>query len=163
MAFYSAPFTFDFAGSIIAVDAGTNHIDCLALYHAIKIAQASEEGVAFSRIAAGSGLTEIAPGVRTGLTIVLLGDWRVKFPPGDYVATIDGGNLLGGPNADPLAASPGVTIILVQSNAATLIDVSGAGVAGVWDAQLPAQNPPGSTGEALARIRDNASLIPGLF
>lgn len=163
MAFYNAPFTFDFSASIITVDVGTSHIDCRTLYDAIKLAQSSEEGIAFSRIAAGSGLTAIAPGVRTGLTVVLLGDWRVQFPPGDYVATIDGGNLLGGPNADPLAASPGVTIILVQSAAATLIDVGEASVVGVWDAQLPAQNAPGSTGEALARIRDNTALIPGLF
>ncbi len=163
MAFYRAPFMFDFAESIIAVDAGTSYIDCLALYEAIKVAQASEEGVAFPRIATGSGLTGIAPGVRTGLTVVLLDNWRVKFLPGDYVATVAGGNLLGGQNGDPLAPSPGVTIILVQSAAATLIDIGGSGVVGVWDAPLPTQNTPGSTGEALARVRDNAALIPGLF
>ena len=163
MAFYSAPFTFDFAESLIAVDAGASHVDCIALYEAIKRAQASEVGIAFPRIAAGSGLTQIAPGVRTGLTVFLLGGWRLKFPPGDYVATIDGGNLLGGPNGDPLAPSPGVTIVLVQSASATLIDVGEATAAGVWDTPLSTQNAPGSAGEALARIRNNTSLIPSLF
>lgn len=163
MSFYSAPFTFRFPEQIIDVDAETNHVDCMALYDAVKRAQASEEGIAFAQIAAGSGLTALAPGVRTGLTVVLFGGWRLKFPPGDYVATIDGGNLLGGPNDDPLAPSPGVTIVLVQSAAATLVDVGGALAAGVWDVPLFAQNAPGTAGEALSRIRDNAALIPGLF
>ena len=163
MAFYSAPFTFDFNESIIAVETGANHVDCIALYEAVKRAQSSEEGVAYARIAAGSGLTELAPGVRTGLTVVLFGAWRLKFPPGDYVATIDGGNLLGGLNGDPLAPSPGVTIVLVQSAAATVIDAGGGIAASVWDTSLLGQNAPGTAGEALSRIRDNTALIPGLF
>jgi len=169
MSFYSAPFTFDFIAARIEIDAGVTALDCGALYEAIKQAQASEAGVIHPRIAAGSGRNALGPGVWTALTLELLAPWQVRFPPGAYSVTISGGNLIGGPNGDPLADCPGVTIVLIQSTAATLVaGGSGAGSASdianaVWRAPLDTQPGVETAGAALKRARDNTSLIPALL
>ena len=57
MPFTFAPFTFDFATSLIDVASSTFDVDCGELYKACKLAQASEEGITYERIAKGSGTT----------------------------------------------------------------------------------------------------------
>lgn len=126
MAFYSAPFTFRFGESVIDVDAGTADVDCDQLYDALKLAQASEEGVIYERIGAGSGLSQLGPGVQVGLTVELLGSWQLRFANGNYVARVAGGNLVGGPGSDPIAYSPGVQTLLIQSAASTVVNTGGA-------------------------------------
>ncbi len=126
MAFYIAPFTFDFATSRIEVDAGGSEVDCATLYSAIKEAQSSVEGIIYERIASGSGLSELGPGVQVGLTVELLGVWQLRFAPGNYVARIAGGNLIGGPGGDPVAYSAGVQTLLIQSAAATVVTAGGS-------------------------------------
>ena len=169
MSYYSAPFTFDFDANLIDVDSGVVSLDCDQLYRAIKLAQASEAGVVYPRIAAGAGLNMLGPGVRTALTLELIAPWRLRFPPGAYSVTISGGNLIGGPNGDPLADCPGVTIILIQSAAATIISSgSSAPVAeeiaeAIWRATLDTQTGDDTAGAALKRTHDNTSLIPALL
>lgn len=124
--FYIAPFTFDFGASRIEIDSGSSDIDCGQLYTAIKQAQASEEGVLYDRIAAGSGLSELGPGVQVGLTIELLGLWQLRFAQGSYIARVAGGNLIGGPGGDPIAYSAGVQTLLIQSAASTVVTASGS-------------------------------------
>jgi hypothetical protein len=126
MAFYSAPFTFRFGESVIDVDAGTADVDCDQLYDALKLAQASEEGVIYERIGAGSGLSQLGPGVQVGLTVELLGVWQLRFANGNYVARVAGGNFIGGPGGDPIAYSPGVQTLLIQSAASTVVNTGGA-------------------------------------
>ncbi len=169
MSFYHAPFTFDFDAARIDVDAGVTTLDCGLLYEAIKNAQASEAGLIHPRIASGSGRNMLGPGVRTALTLELLAPWQIRFPPSANSVTISGGNLIGGPNGDPLADCPGVTIVLIQSAAATLVaGGSGASAASdiaeaVWRTPLDTQMGVDTAGAALKRTRDNASLIPALF
>lgn len=127
MAYYSAPFTFNFTTSVIGVDSGVDTVFCDALYDAIKLAQASEEGIIYGRIAKGSGLDTLGPGVQVGLTVQLLDAWQLAFAPGDYVANVQGGNLIGGPGGDPLAPAPGITIVNYLSAAATLVVVDAGG------------------------------------
>lgn len=141
--FYAAPFTFDFGASRIEVDAGVVDVDVDALYDALKLAQASEEGILYERIGAGSGLSNLGPGVQVGLTVELLGAWQVRFPTGNYVARVAGGNLIGGPGGDPIAYSAGVQTLLIQSAASTVVTQGGsiptpAQVAdAVWSKVLP--------------------------
>ena len=134
MPYYDAPFTFDFQTSLIEVDTGTVDIDCTTLYDAIKRAQASEEGIIYDTIGKGSGLDTLGPGVQVGLTVELLGSWQVYFDPGNYVARVAGGNLIGGPSGDPIAYSAGVQALLIQSANATVVSTSGSGAtaAEVW-------------------------------
>ena len=126
MAYYLAPYTFDFGQSIIDVDEGVSDVDCVDLYLACKLAQASEEGIVYERIAAGSGLVSLGVGVSVGLTVALLGSWQLRFAAGNYVARVAGGNLTGGPGGDPIAYSAGVQTLLIQSAASTVVTASAA-------------------------------------
>lgn len=136
MSYYVAPFTFNFSNSLVFVDAGIFEVDCSALYDAIKLAQASEEGIIYERIGRGSGLNALGPGVQVGLTIELLGAWQLKFPDGNYIVRVAGGNLIGGPGGDPIAYSAGVQTLLIQSAASTVVTTAGGGsgitAADVW-------------------------------
>jgi hypothetical protein len=126
MSYYSAPFTFNFDTSSIDADAGAVDIDCVALYTACKLAQASEEGILYDRIAEGSGLKNLNPGVQVGITVDLLGTWQLRFPAGNYVARVAGGNLIGGPGGDPIAYTAGVQTLLIQSAASTVVTAGGS-------------------------------------
>ena len=126
MPYYIAPFTFDFETSLINVDAGVDDVDCIVLYSAIKLAQASEEGIIYGRIGKGSGLSVLGPGVQVGLTVELLGLWQLRFGSGNYIARVAGGNLVGGPSGDPIAYSAGVQTLLIQSAASTVVMTGGA-------------------------------------
>jgi hypothetical protein len=126
MPYYVAPFTFDFSALMIDVDSGAVDIDCQSLYGACKLAQASVEGIIYERIAAGSGLNTLGPGVQVGITVELLGDWQLRFPAGNYVARVAGGNLIGGSGGDPIAYTPGVQTLLIQSAASTVVTEGGS-------------------------------------
>jgi hypothetical protein len=136
MPYYVQPFTFRFADSTILVDSGITDVDCYTLYDAIKLAQASEEGIIYERIGKGSGLNDLGPGVQVGITVELLGSWNIYFEPGNYVARVAGGNLVGGPSGDPVAYSPGVQALLIQSANATVVTAGGGGggssAADIW-------------------------------
>ena len=120
------PFTFRFETSRIEVDAGVADVDCGYLYDTIKLAQSSEEGIIYDRVASGSGLQALGPGVQTGLTVELLGPWQLQFAAGNYVARIAGGNLIGGPGGDPVAYSAGVQTLLIQSASSTVVTAGGS-------------------------------------
>lgn len=126
MSYYVAPFTFQFGTTLIEVDSGVTDVDCSALYDAIKLAQASEEGIIYDRIGSGTGLNTLGPGVQTGLTVELLGNWQLKFPTGNYIARVAGGNLIGGPSDDPIAYSAGVQALLIQSANSTVVTTGGS-------------------------------------
>jgi hypothetical protein len=126
MSFYIAPFTFRFEEQVIDVDIGIADIDCSALYGAIKQAQASEEGIIYERVATGSGLSVLGPGVQVGLTVELLGSWQLRFPVGNYIARVAGGNFIGGPGGDPIAYTAGVQTLLIQSASSTVVNTAGS-------------------------------------
>lgn len=167
MPFYSAPFTFDFATSRIDADVGAVDIDCGALYTACKLAQASEEGIIYDRLAAGSGLNTLGPGVQVGLTVELLGSWQIRFPSGNYVARIAGGNLIGGPGGDPIAYSAGVQALLIQSASSTVVTAGGSSGAAtptqiaqaVWDRPVASHAMTGSFGKLVSGVLTVAKFL----
>lgn len=134
--FYSAPFTFNFSTLLVSVDSGITDVDCMDLYDACKLAQASEEGIIYDRIAKGSGLNDLGPGVQVGITVELLGSWQLLFPTGNYIARVAGGNLIGGPSGDPIAYSAGVQTLLIQSANATIVTTTGGGGSGATAAEV---------------------------
>jgi hypothetical protein len=154
MSYYVEPFTFHFDTDRIVADSGTVDVDCAELYTAIKLAQASEEGIAYGQIAEGSGLVDLGPGVAVGLTVELLGDWQLEFGPGNYTARVGGGNLVGGPSGDPIAYSEGVQTLLIQSAASTVVTAGGSvptpaqNAAAVWASLIES----GLSAAALQRI-----------
>lgn len=158
MAVYIAPFTFRFETSIIDVDAGTADVDCGSLYTAIKLAQASEEGIIYERVGKGSGLVSLGPGVQVGLTLELLGAWQLRFPAGNYVARVAGGNFVGGPGGDPIAYTAGVQALLIQSAASTVVTAGGS-------VPTAAQNATAVRGELAAELQrvTDVAAIHGLI
>jgi hypothetical protein len=141
MSYYVAPFTFNFQTNLIEIDSGVVDVDCNVLYDAIKLAQWSEEGIIYARIGKGAGLDQLGPGVQVGITVELLGSWQLKFPAGNYVARIAGGNLIGGPGGDPIAYSAGVQALLIQSANATVVTTSGGGGGGATAAEIWSYTP----------------------
>lgn len=126
MATYIHPFNFNFDDSCIEIDSGHADITVLDLWTAIKEAQAAEEGILYEPIAKASGLNSLGPGVQVGLTVELLGAWQICFEPGNYIARISGGNLIGGPGGDPIEYSAGVQTLLLQSAASTVVSIGGS-------------------------------------
>lgn len=159
MAYYSAPFTFDFSTNLIEVDNGIIAVDCIALYVAIKLAQASEEGIIYDPIGRGSGLNSLGAGVQVGLTVELLGNWQLHFQDGAYIAKVSGGNLIGGPGGDPIAYSAGVQTLLIQSAASTVVSGGGGGDAPTVD-EIAAKLE--RTGGPLNVAFINSQLIPAM-
>jgi hypothetical protein len=156
MPYYSAPFTFNFTTSLIDVDIGVTDVDCIDLYTAIKLAQASEEGIIYDRIGQGSGLNTLGAGVQVGLTVELLGSWQLQFPAGSYIARVAGGNLIGGPGDDPIAYSAGVQTLLIQSAASTVV----TSVAdNPWSALLSSNNSSGTFGERVQKLLTVAKFL----
>jgi cell division GTPase FtsZ len=156
MIYTVTPFTFDFSSEIIQIEEGETNVDCGELYAACREAQASEEGVIYEKIAEGSGLVELGPSVQVGLTILLLRDWQLRFPPGNYNALVAGGNLVA-EAASPFAYSPGVRIVNIQSAASTVVSVStGSGLSPQQAAQLAA------IAEATETIEEEIELLDGI-
>lgn len=155
MAYYLEPFTFDFDTSIIDVDSGTSDVDCADLYAAVKLAQASEEGILYERIGNGTGLVSLGGSVQVGLTVELLGSWQLRFADGNYIARVAGGNFVGGPDGDPIAYSPGVQTLLIQSASSTVVTNGGGATAADIAAAVRSDLDPD-----LAQIRTNTDLIP---
>lgn len=153
MSYYVEPFTFQFTTSKIEIDSGVFDVDCSLLYDAIKLAQASEEGILYDRIAQGSGLNQLGPGVQVGITVELLGAWQLRFPEGNYIARTAGGNLIGGPGGDPIAYSAGVQTLLIQSAASTVVTAQGSPVITGDISQVPAAVQSGLTAQGYTSTR----------
>lgn len=136
MTYYQAPFTFNFTTQKILVDQNVVNVDCGDLYNIIKLAQSSNEGILYEQIAEGSGLNNLGSGVQVGITVKLLGSWQLQFPTGNYVATIAGGNFIGGPDGDPVAYSEGVQTLIIQSAASTVVTTGGSALTPEESAKL---------------------------
>ena len=137
-------YSYDFVGSLVNVVAQTT-VDCQDLYNSIAQEQASAIGICFPAIAAATGKQSLGGSVSVGLTVQLLGTWQLKFQTGNYVATIAGGNLVGGLANDPVAYSAGVQVLIIQSAASTIVATTGGG-----------------TSLTQQQVRDAMSLAPTL-
>ena len=117
--------TFDHDLKIINITSPQDTLSCQELLDAIRTEEASVLGIQDNQIATASGKETLSDGVYVGMTVNLL-DWQVKFWEGNYIAKVLGGNLVGGVGNDPIAYTPGVQVLLVQSAASTIVTASGA-------------------------------------
>lgn len=138
-------YTYDFANSVINILSPQTTVDCQTLYNNITQEEASSVGIIFPAIAAASGKQSLGSNVSVGITLQLLGVWQISFPAGNYIATVAGGNLVGGSAGDPIAYSAGVQVLNIQSAASTIV-VSGGSSGGLTQQQ----------------VRDSMSLAPTL-
>lgn len=112
---------FDFVNKLISISSPQDTLSVLDLIDEIRTEEASAEGIWYSQIASASGKEDLGGGVYTGVTVYLHPPWQVRFWDGNYIAKIFGGNLVGGPSGDPVAYSPGVQVLLIQSAASTVV------------------------------------------
>lgn len=129
-------YLFDFNQKIIHVTNPQTDVDILDLLTAIRYAEASEIGMQYGKICNASGKESLGSGVSVGITLQLL-EWQIEFWEGNYSAKISGGNLVGGISGDPVKYSAGVQVLLIQSAASTVVQVStGSGLSQEEHAQL---------------------------
>lgn len=93
----------------------------------IRAEEAGNTGITFDQIVQASGKDSLGGVVSTGITCNLLDNWQLKFWSGSYVATISGGNLIGGIAGDPVAYTAGVQVVIIQSAASTIV-ITGSGI-----------------------------------
>jgi hypothetical protein len=91
----------------------------------IREQEETDRGIAEDQIATASGKEELGTDVYVGISVNLIDPWQIKFWPGNYIATVKGGNLVGGVAGDPVAYSAGVQVLIIQSAASTIVDGSG--------------------------------------
>ncbi|MFA7301579.1 MAG: right-handed parallel beta-helix repeat-containing protein [Candidatus Shapirobacteria bacterium] len=117
-------FVFDFYNSIIEVSAPDTSITIQALLNAIRDMEDEPLALPYGKIADAYGKQDLGNGVLVGITMVLMSPWRVKFesrPGPDTVSCrIDGGNLVGGLDGNPIAPSAFTQVTMANSSSATL-------------------------------------------
>ena len=141
---------FDFEDTRIDVDATLNQLDVVVLYDAIKDAQASNVGIAFSTIANGSGLDNLATGIKSFLTVTLQGTWELNSLKSSGKFEVLGGNLIRADGADTFRDNPLITYLAYFSQAGVLVETGTSGLTPAESAKLDSVN-------------NNAGLIPALL
>jgi hypothetical protein len=124
------PLIFDFYNEIILVPAPDNTLEMQYLIDQVRDTEDNlTPGIGYNQIAEAAGKFDLGGGIYTGITVKLLGNWRVKFEdrpgPTIEIMTVTGGNLVGGPGGAPIAAAANVQVIQ-QSSAASTIAVPSA-------------------------------------
>ena len=121
------PLTFDFYNKIIEVPADDTSLSLQYLVDQNRDAEdeiAPTPGMVTSKIIDAFGKQNLGGGSLVGITVVMLGGWKVRFEdrtPGPTVACIiSGGNFVSGDGSNPVAASPFVQVTIAQSTSATI-------------------------------------------
>jgi hypothetical protein len=129
--------TFDFVNSLIEVNSPQTDILLQDLINDIRTEEATELGITYPQIANASGKEALGTGVSVGITVELRDLWQLIFWAANYIATISGGNLVGGPGGDVIAYSPGVQVLLVLSASSTIVvNNTGSGLSPTEQARL---------------------------
>lgn len=135
---------FDFEDSRIDVDANVENLNVGELYTAIQDAQDDVVAMPYAKIANASGRDTLVTGVRTFLTVSLLGVWEVNTLRTSGKFTVSGGNLIRLDGEDPFRDNPLITYINLLSQAGVLVTDSGGSVPtatevadAVWAKELP--------------------------
>ena len=117
---------FDFDSEIISCSPETTTIDIQDLINGCRQAEYSQKGIAYGVVANASGkdYLDTNNGVQVGITIVLLGSWRVYTEKTTGVFRVVGGNLVQVSGGDPFEPNPLVTYVNIQSAASTIVQVS---------------------------------------
>lgn len=167
-------YVFNYYQEIIDITAPQTEVSAQELANEIRYAEDNFTGMAYHHIANMAGKEDLGGGVITGITIELLPDWQIRFWEGTYTAKITGGNIIGGLNGNPIAYTPGVQVLIIQSASSTLVYGSGGLTQAehdklmtgldvsipdaVWDELLAQHQVAGSAGRSLTRTEKKAAL-----
>jgi len=122
--------TFDKNTKIITVLSPTTTITVQDLHDDIRIYEADNSNLEITQIANASGKQDLGGGVRVGITLELINDWRLAFEarpgPDTILCTVSGGNLVATNQYGNTAIFPTAftQVIISQSSSATISDAS---------------------------------------
>lgn len=122
---------FDHAAQRIKVTSPQTTVLIQDLLNACRLEEASDVGIADSKIASAAGKEVLGAGVQVGITLTLLENWQLEFWAGNYTATVTGGNIVAD-SGDPVAyvvGGPQVEITLSAAATITTVDGGGGGSA----------------------------------
>jgi len=130
-------YDYDFVNQLISIPAGITTVVMQDLINDIRDIEYTTQGITYGSIATASGKEPLGNDIYIGITVELLDNWQIYFYPGQYIVTVGGGNLVGGPGGDPIAYSPGVQVLLLQSAASTVVlQSTGSGLSTTQDSNL---------------------------
>jgi hypothetical protein len=123
--------SFDFYNSIIEVPLPDTTLTMQDLINQIRDQEDELElGLNFTKIADASGKDDLGGGISTGITVRLLDNWQVRFAerpgPSTVQCFLTGGNLVGGPSGNPIAASAYVQVVQQSSASGTIATSTGS-------------------------------------
>jgi len=122
--------TFDKNTKIITVLSPATTITIQDLHDEIRIYEADNSNLEITQIANASGKQDLGGGVRVGITLELINDWRLAFEarpgPDTILCTVAGGNLVATNQYGNTAIFPTAftQVIISQSSSATISDAS---------------------------------------
>lgn len=143
--------SFDHTTSRIRVSAPQVALTIQELVNACRLEE--ERDLTKKQIISASGKEALSSGVAVGITATLLRDWQIEWWPGNYTATISGGNIVA-ESGDPVAyvvGGPQVEITLSAAATITAADGSAAGPSAAEIASAVWAAGP-STGEIAAAV-----------
>jgi hypothetical protein len=115
---------FDFYNSLITVPAPDTSITIQELIDGIRDIEDEYIAMPYGHIADAYGKQDLGSGVSVGITLVLMSPWRVAFEarsgPDTASCRIDGGNLVGGLNNNPIAPTAFTQVTMANSSSATI-------------------------------------------
>lgn len=115
---------FDFYNSIITIPAPDTSITIQELIDEIRDAEDEVLAMSYGHIADAYGKQDLGNGVKVGITLVLLSPWRIAFEartgPDTVSCRIDGGNLVGGLDGNPIAPTAFTQVTMANSSSATI-------------------------------------------
>jgi hypothetical protein len=97
------------------------------LLNACRAAEGSSQGLAFGQIARASGKEILGTGVAVGITLELLGTWRIFSTKNSGVFTVLGGNAVKSDGSSPFRPNNQITYVNVLSAASTIVTTGGGG------------------------------------
>jgi hypothetical protein len=123
-----ANYTVDYANKKIRATSSRASFLAQELVDIIRVSEATEDGIRLDAFADISGLTPLAAGIYTAITVDLI-DWQVSWAAGSVAqATISGGNVVGGLAGDPVEDVVGGPQVTIRVSADATVVTTGSGV-----------------------------------
>lgn len=125
------PLTIDYITERIKITAPTTQVTIQELYDYCKEQEVTDIGIAYNPIAVAAGKDNLGSGVQVAITMRLLGSWQIEWWPGNYTATMGGGNIVA-ECGDPVAyVQGGPQVEITMSAAATIVTAGGGSSSGL--------------------------------
>jgi hypothetical protein len=123
---------FDKINKIITIEAPDTEVTIQELINAIRDYEDELENLEVESIAKASGKEDLGGGIKVGITLELINNWRVKFEDresGDVISCkVSGGNLVATNdyNNNPICPSTNTQVTITQSSSATIVATGSA-------------------------------------